>query len=174
MGQMTSVAEVEQAFEIPFSIPSPIGHEEIVRHFSSLILSTVQRFGPEQTSATVELVNHAVESFRPNLDRQRGMSFNQNLYVLGSLNQVAFLQTKDAKYLEEAKKYYLLGHELSPKRPQFLYGLFDLYRIEGDVEKTTEVTNQILSLWPNDERTKKLFGEFLTSKGISTTTKKTN
>src|SRR3989344_2979108 len=61
MGQMRSVEEVKNAFNVAFSIPSPIGQEELVRHFSSVILSTVQRFGPDRASTSIELVDYIVE-----------------------------------------------------------------------------------------------------------------
>jgi hypothetical protein len=171
MDQMRSVQEVEQAYDIPFSIPSPIGQEEIVRHFSGVILSTIQRFGPERASTTAELVKYVTDNFQPIMSRQRGMSFNQNLYILGSLNEIAFVQTKNPTYLADAQKYYSLGHELAPKRPQFLYGLFDLYRIEKNIPKTTEIADQILTLWPTDTKTKSLLGDFLSKVGTATTTK---
>jgi len=171
MGQLRSVEEVQQSFDIPFSIASPIGQEEAVRHFSSVILSTIQRFGPEQASTSMQLANYVTESFQPIMQRERGMSFNQNLYVLGSLNEVIFIQSKDPKYLLEAKAYYLKGHELSPNRPQFLYGLFDIYRIEKNIPKVIEVSDQILALWPNDEKTKTLTEAFL-AQNKATSTKK--
>jgi hypothetical protein len=172
MGDMHSMQDVEDAFDVPFSNPAPIGQEEVVRHFTSVILSTLQRFNGDQVSTTVDLVNYVTDVYKPIIDRGRGMSFNQNLYILGSLNEVAFIQTKNPQYLVDSEGYYSKGHELSPKRPQFLYGLFDLYRIENNATKTQDVANQILTLWPNDEKTKTLLNEFLVKAGKATTTKK--
>jgi hypothetical protein len=89
------------------------------------------------------------------------MSFGQNLYLLGALNEVALVKTRDPKYLVAAKRYFLMGLERGPKRPQFLYGMFDVYRAEGDVVKTQEIANQILAQWPTDERTRQALAEFL-------------
>ncbi|MEK7188174.1 MAG: hypothetical protein AAB691_05015 [Patescibacteria group bacterium] len=154
MDQMRSLDDVKRAFATPFDIPSPIGQEEVVRHFASVILSTIQRFEPDQASTSVELVGLVKELFDPIITRQRGMSFDQNLYVLGSMHQVVALQTKDPQYLEKAEEYLTLGRQLAPHRPQFLYGLFDLYRLQGDNAKALEVANTIIQLWPMDDRVK--------------------
>ena len=49
-----------------------------------------------------------------------------------------------------AQKYYEEGVALGPNRPQTLYGLFDVYRAEGNVASTTAIGEKILSNWPTD------------------------
>jgi hypothetical protein len=45
---------------------------------------------------------------------------------------------------------------LSPNRPQFLYGLFDFYRMTGNFARAREVGEKILALWPEDELARKI------------------
>lgn len=164
MDSMRSIDDVKAAFDVVFDNPSPIGQEEVLRHFSSVILSTVQRFSAAQVPATEQLLQYVESRYQPIMARERGMSFGQHLFILGSMNEVAYVQTKNPKYLEASKKYFLLGNELAPRRPQFLYGLFDLYRLEGDLGKATEIANEILRLWPNDTRIQQLIADFAKKK----------
>jgi hypothetical protein len=89
------------------------------------------------------------------------MSFEQDMYVMGAMNEFAFVKTKDVKYLNAADYYYSKGLELGPKRPQFLYGMFDIYRIVGDVNNAEKIAGQILSQWPGDDKTRAAFNDFL-------------
>ncbi len=168
MDNMRSIDDVKMAFNEVFAIPSPIGQGEAIRHFSSVILSTVQRFSAAQAPATEELLRYVESLYAPMMQDGRGMSFGQNLFVLGSMNEVAYVQTRNPKYLATSEKYYSLGHEMAPNRPQFLYGLFDLYRLQGDVDKTTAIANQITTLWPTDTKTQQLLDEFLKKRQLNT------
>lgn len=167
MDSLRSVEDVEVVFDEVFDIPSPIGQEEVIRHFASVILSTIQRFNASQVPASEQLVSYIEKKYQPIIESERGMSFNQNLFVLGSLNQIVFLQTKNPKYLAAAETYYTKGVERSPKRPQFLYASFDLNRIKNDSDKVREIANKILTLWPEDQNTKKAAEEFLKKSGSS-------
>jgi len=154
-----TIEDLVRALSVPLDAPSPIGQEELVRNTSNIFLNLVQQNDkPDVVSASINFVeNH----YRPIIDRGRGMSFEQNLYILGVINETAFIKTKEIRYLEAAKNYYIQGSRLGPKRPQFLYGLFDIYRAVGDVENTKKIGEQILSQWPDDERTSKGLSDFL-------------
>ena len=84
------------------------------------------------------------------------MSFEQDLFIVGTMNEIAYLKTQDQKYLEGAQRYFEEGHELGPERPQFLYSLLDVYRLKKDIPRAIEVAQKILTLWPNDERLKNM------------------
>ncbi|MDO8536766.1 MAG: hypothetical protein Q7R94_00780 [bacterium] len=155
----TSLQEFERILSEPLGIPSPIGQEELVRNSANVALSIVQQNNkPEIISAVVDYVE---EKFAPLIARGTGMSFEQNLYILATINQLAFAKTGQANYFLAAKKYYSRGLELGPKRPQFLYGMFDVYRTEGNVEASKAIAAQILSQWPDDERTREGLQKFL-------------
>ena len=148
---ITSVTDLTNALSAPFDAPSPIGQEELVRNSGNVVLGVLQQSdNPEVIGSLMDFMETA---YRPIIARGRGMSFEQNLYILGTLNELAFVRTKDPKYFTAAKNYYLQGLALGPKRPQFLYGKFDIYRIEGNVDGVKKIADQILAQWPNDERT---------------------
>lgn len=156
---VTSVQEFEDRFSVPLNAPSPIGQEELVRNFANFALSTVQRAKrPELGRAISKYVD---AYYAPIIARGRGMSFNQNLYVLGAWNEVVYVQTRDPAYLTQAKKYFEQSLELGPFRPQALYGLFDIYRLAGDAAGATAIGQRILDQWPTDARTAQALKAFL-------------
>lgn len=160
MATFRSFSDFTEAFSGPLNMPSPIGQEELVRNVANHVLGFVERNRdrPELVRAFVDYVE---AYFEPIIARGRGMSFEQNLYLLGILNEFAFVQTKEARYFAAAKRYYGLGRELGPKRPQTLYGMFDIYRMENNAAGAREVGEQILEQWPDDERTRAALAEFL-------------
>ncbi len=89
------------------------------------------------------------------------MSFEQDLYIMGALNKLAFIKTKQTDFLSAAKDYFERGLRLGPNRPQFLYSLFDIYRIIGDVEGAKAIAGKILSQWPDDKKVQTGLDEFL-------------
>lgn len=130
--------------------PSPIGQEELVRQTTGMVLGIIQEGA---SPGDVErLVGFAESFYTPIVERGRGMSFSQDLYVLGLMHQAAAIKTQDSRYLVASRAYFEEGLRLSPKRPQFLYGLFDIYRLAGDFGRAREIGERILSLWPEDER----------------------
>lgn len=160
LDQARTIDDFEAAISRALDFPSPIGQEELVRNTANIVMNAVERGAPDAKTLR-ELVDFLEGYYRPIIARGRGMSFGQNLYVLGVINQVAYLQTKDVGYLQASKEYYEKGYELGPKRPEVLYGLFDIYRIMGNREKAKAITEQIISQWPNDERIKSFYQEFL-------------
>ena len=78
------------------------------------------------------------------------MSFGQDLYLEGAINEIAFAETGNPTYLAAAQKWYSEGVALGPNRPQSLYGLFDVYRAESDATDTIAVGTTILRNWPTD------------------------
>ena len=91
------------------------------------------------------------------------MSFGQDVYILGMINEIAFLKTKEPKYLQAAEKYFKMGQTLGPKRPQTLYGLLDVYRMSGNIDAFKKIADQVLSQWPDDARTSNLVNQMLNS-----------
>ena len=144
----TSLADLEGRLSIPLDFPAPIGQEELVRNTANSVLNFVQQ-SPDATS-TNELVNFMMSYYNPILAQGSGMSFGQNLYLVGAVNEIAFAKTGQAGFLRTAQQYYQEGEVLGPNRPQPLYGLFDVYRAEGDVTDTVIIGNKILANWPTD------------------------
>lgn len=155
-----SLDEFKKNISAPLDLTSPIGQEELVRQIASLVSSVINQPNANQTVIN-DLVSYVNRYFDPIIARGVGMSFGQDLYLLGSMNEIAFVKTNQLKYLEAAKKYYEIGRELGPKRPQVLFGLFDVYRMEGKVEQVKAVGEQILAQWPDEERTRQALADFL-------------
>lgn len=154
-----SLKDLKDRIAEPLDYPSPVGQEELVRNTANSVLGFLQH--GVNASTTAELMNFLNSYYKPLLDRGTGMSFGQDLYLAGAVNQIAFAQTGGVNYLQDAIKYYGLGHELGPNRPQALYGLFDVYRVSGDVANTKIIAEKILANWPQDTRVKDSLTEFL-------------
>jgi len=155
-----SLEEFERIISKPLDAPSPIGQEELVRNIAGSVLNVIGARG-ENIDLTEQLLNYLNSYFDPLIERGTGMSFTQNLYILGSINSTALQKTHQVRFLDKAKSYMEQGLKLSPGRPQFLYALFNLYRVEGNVAKVKEVGEKILEQWPKDEGTRQGLAAFL-------------
>lgn len=159
-GRIGTLKDLKQKFGEVLDMPSPIGHAELTRNFANTGFSVIEQVR-ESPEAIRSLMDYIETRYRPLIERGRGMSFLQDLFLLGTLNREAFARTGDVRYLEAAKKYYREGYAIGSTRPQFVYGLFDLYRMENNVPKVKEMAEQILRLWPTDEATRNALEEFL-------------
>lgn len=157
-----SLDEFKNSFRAALEAPSPIGQEELVRNTGNTIISLLQQ-NNANPDLTREVLNFVLGYYEPIMSRPRGLNFAQDFYVLAALHQIAYEKTGEKAYLEKAKEYYLQGLEISPKRPQFLYGLVDLYRVEGDTEKLKEIGERILTLWPDDLKVQELIKDLGTA-----------
>jgi hypothetical protein len=155
----TSLSDLETRLSIPLNYPSPIGQEELVRNMANSVLSFVQQGG--DATSTAELIGFLNSYYNPILNAGRGMSFGQDLYLEGAINEIAFAQTGDPTYLASAQKWYLEGNQLGPNRPQPLYGLFDVYRAEGDTTDTIAIGEKIEQNWPTDTSVQKSLQGYL-------------
>jgi hypothetical protein len=164
-----SLKEFEDMLSVPLAIPSPIGQEELVRNSANIAMNLVQQNNDPKTIG--EIINFLEKYYQPIIDYGRGMSFEQNLYVLGTINEIAFVKTHQIDFLRAADKYFRKGLELGPQRPQFLYGMFDVYRTEGNVDASKQIAAQILSQWPDDARTQQGLEQFLNYVASSTAAK---
>jgi tetratricopeptide (TPR) repeat protein len=160
--QIKSFEQLDNIVSSSLKINSPIGQEELVRQFLGIFTGFIsQNENPEVIDVLVKYIKTYSD---PILNRGKGLSFNQDLYLATNLYLNAYEKTKDQKYLDEAKKYAELSYSLGPKRPQVLYSLFDIYRLENNMEKAKEIGNQILTYWPDDENVKEAYDELLKKK----------
>ena len=149
---ITSFDEFAEVFSAPLEVPSPIGQEELVRNVGQNILGIVQQTDdPRLIDAVHQLLD---KYYAPIIAHGKGTNFAQNVFILGTINEVAYRKTGEARYLEAAERFYLKGLELSPARPQFLYALFALYGGLGRHDEARRIGEQILTQWPTDERTR--------------------
>jgi hypothetical protein len=169
-GQATSLQDLEKKLSAPLDYPSPIGQEELTRNMANSVLSFVQQGG--NASSTAALIGYLNSYYDPILNQGRGMSFGQDLYLEGAINEIAFAETGDPSYVAAAQKWYSEGVALGPNRPQSLYGLFDVYRAENNVSGTIAVGTTILKNWPTDTRIQQAMTVFLTATTTPTAKKK--
>jgi hypothetical protein len=155
----SSLQDLETRLSVPLDYPSPIGQEELVRNAANSVLNLVQQ--SKDASTTIAIVQYLNSYYNPILARGKGMSFDQDLYLEGAINEVAFANTGDPDFILAAKQAYEEGITLSPNRPQFLYGLFDVYRTIGDVTDTEMVANTIIENWPSDTSVAPALSQFL-------------
>ncbi len=151
VGGAHSLEEFERLFASSLDIPSPIGHEELVRNMATEIVGFVGR-GGTAPAVEEEIAKFVVRYFTPIIARGRGMSFEQDLYILGTLERMVYQHTRKKEYLDTAEQYFLQGLQFGPKRPQFLYALSDIYLIKQDVARLKKITEQIHKQWPEDAR----------------------
>jgi hypothetical protein len=166
----TSLNDLETRVSVPLDYPSPIGQEELVRNLANSVLGFVQN-NPEPSS-TAGLINFLGTYYNPIISRGKGMSFGQDLYILGVINEIAFTKTGDPTYLAAAKQYYSEGNALGPNRPQSLYGLFDVYRFAGDASDAETTAQRILTNWPSDTSVQQALAQILAASHSATTTTK--
>lgn len=151
--QKSASAQSLDGFVAIMSVPldrySPIGQEELVRNTANNLLNVVRAVpNPQLSVAILEYINRYYE---PIIAREGGMSYMQDLYIMGIFHQTVYQKTGDPKYLETSRMYFQKAHDLGPTRPQPLYGLFDSYRMEKNNVETVRLGEQILGLWPADE-----------------------
>ncbi|MDP2599070.1 MAG: hypothetical protein Q8P49_04535 [Candidatus Liptonbacteria bacterium] len=168
MSVVRSIDDFKTMLARPLDMASPIGQEELVRNSANNVMAILRQTNDPQIIS--QLIEYISGYYAPIVARGRGMSFEQDLYILGTMNEMAFAKTRELQYLQDAKKYYEQGFALGPKRPQPLYGLFDVYRTEGNVEASVKIANQILSQWPNDAKALAGLNQFLDY--IASSTKK--
>ncbi len=169
----TSLQDFEGRLAAPLDYPSPIGQEELVRNTANSVLGLLQR-GVGSTSTVAAIVGFVQSYYDPIIARGKGMSFGQDVYLEGAMNELAFAGTEDTSFLNAAKQYYLEGLALGPNRPQTLYGLFGLYRASGDTTDAIAIGQKILSNWPSDASVQAALGSMLSqsqatsSRGVQT------
>lgn len=165
---VNSLNELESRLSVPLDYPSPIGQEELVRNTANNILGFISQ-GADPTSTQV-LVSFLEGYYAPIIARGKGMSFGQDLYLMGAINEMAYAHSGNQKYLADSQKYYEKGVALGPNRPQALYGLFDVYRAEGNIASATAIGEKIFTNWPADTNIAQSLQAFLKTAASASST----
>ncbi|MCL4391845.1 tetratricopeptide repeat protein [Patescibacteria group bacterium] len=149
--QATTLQDYLAPFQTAFDFWSPVGQPEELRFFGNDILSllTNQKQQLPQDVATA-LVNYAVGELNSNPPGARGLNYTQSILIEASILSAYGQEYKQAGALQKAEELYKEGLQLSPNRPQFLYGLFSLYLAEGNAAAAKPIGEEILKYWPND------------------------
>ncbi len=171
LGNVTSLQDFLKIVSTPLDASSPIGQAELVRNTGSIVSNIIRGDSGKNPAVTKALVDYMNSYYQPILAKNEGMSFCQDLYINGVIQEAAFVQTHQAEYLKAAQDIYERGIVLSPHRPQFLYGLFDVYRLKGDLPNAHRIGQEIFTLWPADTKTKALLDRVNAALASSTPSK---
>ena len=150
----TSVASYMDMFNQALDFPSPIGQAESIKFLENQIGSIVAQKPPQQVASA--LVAYADSISRVGEPRTHGSNYAQEIVILGNIHAVNFRNYKAQDDYAAALALFQKGLTLSSKRPQFLYGLLQLYTDAGEEEKVKEAARAILSIWPNDAKLSQL------------------
>lgn len=140
-------------FDATMNLPSPFGDEEIKRNLGNVILAMIGQ-DSKGNYTMVRTVSDYIDSYlSPLVSRGKGSSFGQTVFIAGAVEQTAFNVTGDKYFFDKAENYFKNGLDVSPSRPQFLYGLFDLYERSHNKDGAVAIGQEIIKLWPQDSDT---------------------
>lgn len=165
----TSVEEFITPMEKAFNFWSPVGQPEEIRFFASNIASML--FSQKESTSSIPqevafaLVDYTVKLLNSNPPGMKGLNYSQSLLLEASLLFTYGQRFNDFESLKKAEDLYKKGLELSPKRPQFLYGLLSIYLYENRKDDLKNVAQEILKYWPQDERVKQILENLETFSG---------
>ena len=154
-----TLADFEKAISPALDASSPIGQSELVRNVATTVMGVIAN-SSDNTPLVDASLKYILAYYDPLIARGTGLGFEQDLYILGLIYQRAYLKTQNPKYLESSLFYYKEGYARGPERPQFLYGLFDAYRLAGDAGNVDMIMGQILKEWPGDDAAKNAYTQF--------------
>ncbi len=143
-----SVDELKYRFDEVLNINSPVARDEVAGFTLNQLTNLIRNGLSEEVGGLI--VGYAEEIARPILADPQSPELTKTILKMGIVYQTAWSVYENKVYAEAAENLYLRGLEVSPDRPQFLYGLFDLYLSEGRVREAIEVGEQITAIWPAD------------------------
>jgi tetratricopeptide (TPR) repeat protein len=164
--QARTVQELEDAFNSALNFYSPVGQQETERYVGDQIVNILGQKGitPQISQALTDYLDKIIHIDYPTA---RGLDFTQEYLALANVHQINWINTKNPNDLALAEKYYQEGLQLSPVRPQFLYGLLQLYLNNGDAAQALPIAEKIHTLWPTDSQVTAMLPEI--EKAVSST-----
>lgn len=151
VGAAKTVNDFEESVSRALDFYSPAGQSESVRQMGHIVLNVLASQKDLPKPVADELLNFITKYFEAIIQPKHGGNLSQIFLVSGSLYQVVGSRLGDNAYLEKAIDYYKRGLNDSPKRPEFLYNLFNIYLTQKDFTSAKNIGEQILQYWPNDE-----------------------
>src|SRR3990167_1349617 len=159
LGGATTVERFLGVFEEALALRSPYGQEEAVLFAGEQLVKAIGAQGdPRVANAIVAYAEKIFASLLiasggtpPTAVVDSGSSPAKNLLSLGRIHHAAWMKTGDAAYAKQSEELYLRCLEASPRRPECLYGLFQLYVSADKKEQVRLAGEEILRYWP-DER----------------------
>ncbi len=147
LSNISTVESFENAFNKVFDFYSPIGDEEITKYLGTNIVSIIAQ--GDQPEIPMRAITSYIEL---QLQQNDVMHLLIGAYAHQSLWNNYNQQESDFK---KAETYYRKALAIGPKLPPVLYGLMELYQLEGDEVGMREIGNIILKYWPDDKNVKR-------------------
>lgn len=154
-----SLQGYENAFSSVLDYYSPVGQEESVKQLGNTTLSILSSQKNLPKNIAEELLKFNLKYFEPLINDSRGGNASQNILVVGQIYHTLALNYNDLNYLNIAIDYYQKGLVNSPRRPQFLYSLFEAYQAKRDYNLAIKTGEEILKQWPSDMKVKQVVEE---------------
>lgn len=143
-----TVDEIERGFQTVLDIGSPVGRDETIGFIIDQLTSIIRSRPSAEVGGLI--VDYAEEVSRPVLTDSANSELTKTILKMGVIYQTAWALYEDGAYAARAEEMFLAGLKISPNRPQFLYGLFDLYASGGREAEAIEIGKEIVRFWPND------------------------
>lgn len=131
ISSVKTLDEFKANFDRPLKFYSPVGAEEIAKFLSNNILQIISQ--KEQSEAVSrELVSYIEPyMFKNNI---------RHLTALGHMYMILWERYgRKEEYFQKAENYYREAYQIGPKLPSVLYGMLNLYKAKGDVQKSKEI-----------------------------------
>lgn len=150
--QATTLQDYLKPFDDAMNFWSPVGEPEIIRFFGNSTLSLLndQKQSLPESVAT-PLVSYTIQKLSSHPLGGKGLNYSQDLLIEASIISTYAEKYNKPDILPAAEELYKEGLQLSPNRPQFLYGLFSLYLTEGKSAEAKTIGEEILKYWPTDK-----------------------
>jgi len=143
-----SIDELKFHFNEVLGMGSPVAQDEIVTFTLDQLSNVIREDLPEAINRSI--TDYTEEVASSVLENPRSAELTKTYLKMGIIYQKNWLFYKDPVFAAKAEDMYLKGLAISPNRPQFLYGLFDLYLSGRRMEEAKSVGEKILGFWPND------------------------
>jgi len=137
-----TIEEFEANFDKSLKYYSPVGDEEVVKYLANTILQIMSQ--QNQSEAVDRMLSDYVE---PYLFKNE----TRHLLSAGQMHEALLTKYKRLEDLQKAQSYFETAFAIGPKLPPVLYGLLDVYRMEGNNEKAKQIGEIIFKYWPDDK-----------------------
>ena len=148
-GEVRTLNDYINNFDEALRYYSPIGQSENTRFLLNQILQIISEQSGDVSNV---LTAYADEVMRldDSSNSRSALNYTQKLSMIGNIYEVNFRNNKKRADYDTAKAFFEKGLALSPNRPQFLYGLLQLYVNSGNASQALPIAEKIHALWPTD------------------------
>ena len=118
-----------EAFSKAIQFYSPVGQPEAVEQAAAGMLGTLTAVLRQRATLKKEAEAPTIDFLNTVYDKAKGGGFIINVkgtYLYGVANLQAAMAFRDARYFDRARELFGYGHELSPTRLEFVFGLLDI------------------------------------------------